>query len=412
MTHDAVRAQYEAYPYPARDPRDEARRLVTGSPSFLAEANHYVFAGRRDFRKPFRALVAGGGTGDATIMLAQQLADAGCPAEVVHADLSSASRAIAEARAQARGLTNIRFESISILDLPASGLGPFDYIDCCGVLHHLEDPEAGLRALAAVLAPEGGMGLMLYGELGRIGVYHLQGMLGLLDDGAQPGPERLALARRLLGQLPDTNWFKRNPFVGDHMDGTDAGLYDLLLHRQDRAYTVPQVGALAAAAGLEAVAFLEPARYDPASYLADARLKEQAAALPFLERAAFAELLAGNLRKHVFYVVPRGRAALPDPQDLAAVPLLRDMDGPAWAKGFRPGGALTASADGSSFRFPLPPLAGAMVGRMDGRRSLGEIFAELRTLDARLDEAAFKRQFALLFRAFNGLGKLFLSFPP
>ena len=43
---DAVRAQYEACPYPQRDPRDEAKRLVTGSPSHLDEIVHYVFAGR------------------------------------------------------------------------------------------------------------------------------------------------------------------------------------------------------------------------------------------------------------------------------------------------------------------------------------------------------------------------------
>ncbi|MBT5040468.1 MAG: class I SAM-dependent methyltransferase, partial [Rhodospirillaceae bacterium] len=27
-----VRGQYEAYPYPPRDPADEAKRLITGSP--------------------------------------------------------------------------------------------------------------------------------------------------------------------------------------------------------------------------------------------------------------------------------------------------------------------------------------------------------------------------------------------
>ena len=108
---DRVRDQYEAYPYPSRDPADEAKRLVIGSPSNLLEVNHYLFAGRRDFAKPFRALVAGGGTGDATIMLAQQLADAGSPAEVVYLDLSETSRGIAEARAAARGLANIRFVS-------------------------------------------------------------------------------------------------------------------------------------------------------------------------------------------------------------------------------------------------------------------------------------------------------------
>jgi hypothetical protein len=70
---DPVRQQYELLPYPARDPREEAQRLIEGSPSHLLELNHYLFAGARDFARPFRALVAGGGTGDALIMLAQHL---------------------------------------------------------------------------------------------------------------------------------------------------------------------------------------------------------------------------------------------------------------------------------------------------------------------------------------------------
>ena len=51
------------------------------------------------------ALVAGGGTGDATIFLAEQLR--GTNAEVVHLDMSQASIALAQARAQIRGLDNI-----------------------------------------------------------------------------------------------------------------------------------------------------------------------------------------------------------------------------------------------------------------------------------------------------------------
>ena len=137
---ETVRAQYEAFPYPMRDPQDEHQRLIVGSPSHLLEIDHYLFAGRRDFTQPFRVLVAGGGTGDATIMLAQQLADRRCPAEIVYLDLSSASRAVCEQRAQIRGLRNIRFMTASLLDLPSMGLGRFDYIDCTGVLHHLPDP--------------------------------------------------------------------------------------------------------------------------------------------------------------------------------------------------------------------------------------------------------------------------------
>jgi hypothetical protein len=40
-------------------------------------------------------------------MLAQHLADAGCPAEIVYLDLSTASRAVAEQRAKVRNLDNI-----------------------------------------------------------------------------------------------------------------------------------------------------------------------------------------------------------------------------------------------------------------------------------------------------------------
>jgi hypothetical protein len=70
-------AQYEAYPYPARDPRDEAKRLIIGSPSHLREIDYWVFGARRPTSQPLRALIAGGGTGDGTIMLATHLARSG-----------------------------------------------------------------------------------------------------------------------------------------------------------------------------------------------------------------------------------------------------------------------------------------------------------------------------------------------
>ena len=76
-TDRRLAAQYEAYPYPARDPRDEAKRLVVGSPSHLREVDHWIFGARRPASAPLRALVAGGGTGDGAIMLAQHLAWAG-----------------------------------------------------------------------------------------------------------------------------------------------------------------------------------------------------------------------------------------------------------------------------------------------------------------------------------------------
>jgi SAM-dependent methyltransferase len=410
MTDDKVRSQYETYPYPARDPADEAKRLIVGSPSHLLELNHHVFAGRRDFSKPFRVLVAGGGTGDATIMLAQQLADQGCPSLVTYMDLSSASRAIAEARATARGLDNVRFVTMSLLDLPGSDLGPFDYIDCCGVLHHLEKPEDGLRALTGVLAEDGGMGLMLYGEYGRAGVYAMQSMMRTLapDD---PTPDRIAVTRRLMEQLPATNWVKRNPFVGDHLNGGDAGLFDLFLHSRDRAFRVPEITALTDKAGLRITAFIEPALYDPASYLNDPQILSRLASLPWLDRCAFAERLAGNMQTHVFYVIKKENPlpTLTPSANVTAVPHLHETDAPTLSKSLKPSRTLSATVNGNPFRFPLPPLAAAMVSRMDGKRSLREIFQDLCESNSTLDWATFEKQFLVLYAALHGLGRLFLT---
>jgi SAM-dependent methyltransferase len=406
----AVRAQYEAYPYPPRDPRDEARRLVTGSPSHPLEIDHYIFAGRRDWSRPFRALVAGGGTGDATIMLAQGMADRNCPAEIVYLDVSDASRRIAEARAAQRRLGNIRFITGSLLDAPS--FGPFDYIDCCGVLHHLADPASGLAALVAALAADGGIGIMVYGELGRTGVYPMQAMLRDLTADLPadlPGRDRLTLARRLVKDLPASNWLRRNPHVSDHLS-SDAGLYDLLLHSRDRAYRVPEIYDLLDGAMLRLVSFIEPLRYDPASYLHDPVLRRAATALDAPRRAAFAERLCGSIATHRLYAVRAENAAdtVARAEAPTAIPVLRDLDGAAAAAGMSAGGALDAELGGVRVALPLPPLGAAIVARCDGKASLEEI---LLGLPGQPEWRGFKVQFDALYRVMNGLNRMLLRLP-
>ncbi|MEO0865851.1 MAG: class I SAM-dependent methyltransferase, partial [Pseudomonadota bacterium] len=122
--NDPVQAQYEAYPYPERKPTDERKRLITGSPSLPVEMDHWLWGGARDWSQPLRVLVAGGGTGDALIQLAQLLSDAGRPYDITYLDLSRASRRIAEKRAEVRKLKDITFITGSLLD--AADHGPFD----------------------------------------------------------------------------------------------------------------------------------------------------------------------------------------------------------------------------------------------------------------------------------------------
>ncbi|MSO81440.1 MAG: class I SAM-dependent methyltransferase [Alphaproteobacteria bacterium] len=412
MADDPVGAQYEAYPYPSRDPAEEKTRLVPGSPSDLWELNHHVFGGRRDMTRPLSALVAGGGTGDATIMLAQQMTDAGVPGDVVHLDPSAAGRAIAEKRAAVRGLGNVRFVAGSIEAVAAVVPGPWDYIDCCGVLHHLADPDAGLAALASVLAPDGGIGLMVYGPLGRTGVYPLQALLRRLAPATLPLPTRIAMARRVVAALPATNWFRRNPHLADHLEGGDAGLVDLLLHARDRAYPVPKLAAMVAGAGLRVTSFIEPLAYDARRLIADRVLTKGLDGLDIVASATLAEQFAGTHKQHVVYLVRAGNGVTaPDPADPAVVPVIRGMTASALATALPKSGPLRGNVSGIAVLLPLPPLARAIVERCDGQRSVAAIHADIRAeLRPELEFAAFSRQFVDLWAALGGVNRMVLRY--
>ncbi len=364
---DQVKDQYEAYPYPERDPRDEATRLIQGSPSHPLEIDHFVFGGQRDWSKPLRALIAGGGTGDGLIQLAAVLHQAGKPYEITYVDLSRASRKIAEARAKKRGLENIRFLTGSLMDAP--DLGEFDYIDCCGVLHHLPDPGAGFKALHDALAPGGGLGFMVYAPYGRSGVYPLQEAFGALFGGLPP-KERLKAARKLMRDLPEGHPFKGNPNLGDHHD-SDAGFYDLLLHSQDRAFTVSELMETLTGAGLELSGFTMPALYDLA------RLTPVPEGLDATAAMAVAEKLRGTIKTHVGYAVAAGKGheGPARGRNRALVPHLKGVQAQALAQAVAQGQSPAMSFDGLSGHLKLARQAAPLIAAINGRRSLAEIAA-------------------------------------
>ncbi len=407
---DSLRAQYESFPYPERDPRDERKRLFVGSPSHLREIDHWCFGAARPSSTPLRALIAGCGTGDAAIMLATQLEQAGRPGHVLCIDRSEAALRIARERAEVRGLGNIAFEKRSLLDLPADDLAPFDYIDCCGVLHHLPDPAAALRGLERSLAPGGAMGLMVYAPHGRTGVYMMQDALALLAPAGDAPRDRLDVAKRVMRHLPATAWLRANTNFGDHFEGGDAGLYDLLLNPRDRAYTIDAFLALLDGAGLEAAALMEPARYDPDLLLPDPRLRARAQALGDTERAMLAEHLAGNMNTHVVYAVRRGETPpVPDAAALDAVPIAREMPAAIVADQIAPDGTLPMPFGRLTVPVPLPALARPILKLIDGERSVGAI---LSTLEERgIPRAKAETAWAETWRALSRCNRILLRAP-
>lgn len=388
-----VKAQYEAYPYPERDPMDEKKRLVTGSPSHPLEVDHFLFQGRRDWSKATRILVAGGGTGDALIQLSQVLTSAGRPYEITYIDLSTASREIAEARAKVRGLTGIRFLTGSLLD--AADYGPFDYIDCCGVLHHLPEPQAGFDALAIALAPGGGIGLMVYAPYGRSGVYPLQQAFGALLDELAP-EEKLQAAQEMFKRLPEGHPFRRNPHLVDH-EQSDAGFYDLLLHSQDRPYSVAQLSDSLTKAGLTWIGVPQPALYDLS------RFADPPGGMGTAEKMALAEKLDGTIKLHIVYA---GRAETPGIAlgQGADIPHLKGVSAKALAEKVAKTGEIGVTLNGARHKVAIPKGAGRLIAGVNGQRSLTEIQSALR-----LDDLAWRALWRPTERALTQYGLLLYS---
>lgn len=122
---------YTELPYPPRDPADERRRIVMDPNNTPVALSHHIWGGKKDFPKmgstapAFRMLMAGGGTGDATVMFGVAFTAAKIKFEIVHLDLSQHSIDIATARVKMHaGVSpHVRFIQGSLLEVASMGLG-------------------------------------------------------------------------------------------------------------------------------------------------------------------------------------------------------------------------------------------------------------------------------------------------
>ncbi len=299
-----VQDHYLDYPYPHRNPEDDKTRLLKIYGDYLGEISHWLFEGKEDFKKGFRVLIAGGGTGDSTVYLAEQLKDT--DAEIVYLDFSKNSMKIAQERAKNRGLKNITWINDSILNVPDLKIGKFDYIQCSGVLHHLESPDAGLKVLSDSLTEKGGMGIMVYAQYGRTGVYQIQEIMRMVNEGVQSRQEEVKNGWEVINALPQTNWYSRGKdLLADHVNHGDVGMYDMFLHKQDRAYTIPEIYEFVEKAGLNFVEFNSAHSrviLNIGNYIKNPELLKRLKKMDKVKQQAICEIMSGAIIKHSFYV--------------------------------------------------------------------------------------------------------------
>jgi len=336
-------------------------------------------------------------------------------------DMSKTSMDIAKERAKVRRLENITWIHDSLLNIPTLKLGLFDYINCSGVLHHLENPDLGLQILSSSLKEDGAMGLMVYAKYGRMAVYQMQEALRLINGLEENAHVKVANCKAILANLPTSNWLHASPpGILSEMQTNDARIYDLLLHSQDRAYSIPELYAFTNKAGLGILDFFSDNinagnnLYNPACYIKDPALEAKVGLLPLQEQQALAELLNGKIYKHTFYAAKK-IPVRPDPEDPDNIPLLGEMIYGAKASIHeaicRGSGTITLrhKNSGTDITFLKTPHLEAIFQHIDGKSSIGEIIEKI--LDGRGNPAAAAKlsgEFKALFTALHPYGWIFL----
>ena len=301
-----VSAFYDRFPFPG-DP------LQDGPPpgynwrwchqSVLAAVHGVLPAGSE---RP-RILDAGCGTGVST----DYLCHLNPGADVLGIDISAGALAVARERLQRSGAAaqvgTLRQEQRSLLDLESEG--PFDYINSVGVLHHLDQPESGLRSLAGCLAPDGLLHLFLYADAGRWEIHRTQQALTLLEVGT--GSDGLRLGRELLESLPEGNRLARHHRERWAVDcAADANFADMYLHPQETSYNLDRLFGFIETADLHFAGFSNPEIWDPARLL-QGELLERARALPQRQQWLLVEQLDPDISHFEFFLSAAPVAAMP-----------------------------------------------------------------------------------------------------
>ena len=289
MNADPVRDFYTNHPYPPPVANLDRARDEWRDPN-RHRAEYHLLWPDRPYRADLDILVAGCGTWQAA-----KYALCHPDARTIGIDVSTTSLDHSRQLQRQYNLTNLDLRELPIEQAAALGQ-TFDLIVCTGVLHHLADPAAGLRALRSVLKPQGALYLMVYAPYGRTGIYMLQDYcrrLGIKASETRDG-ELMAAVKALPHQHPLAMLLRGT------RDASNAdALADALLNPRDRSYSVPQLFEFIEGNGLTFERWYSQAPYLPqCGAIAATPHASRLAALSEREQYAAMELWRGAVASH------------------------------------------------------------------------------------------------------------------
>lgn len=226
-TSARVRAMYEAHPYPRW--HTVAQPQLTSIPAFIR-----ALAARTAVPDTNRVLIAGCGTGRQAAHTAISFPDA----DILSLDLSRNSLGYAACKTRALGITNLSFVHGDLLQLDTLD-ERFALVFCSGVLHHLADPMAGWQQLVRRLHPSGVMKVSLYSTVARRPVQAARALIA--EQGFDATDAGIRACRQFLLALPVDHPAHTVTESADFFSA--SGVRDLLMHVQERSYTLHEVAA-------------------------------------------------------------------------------------------------------------------------------------------------------------------------
>lgn len=259
-------------------------------------------------RNEFRTIIPGGGTGQGTLFMAEQLNHT--KSETVYIDFSIASAYIAQARSVIRRVEQIIWVIGWIENIPQLGLGKFDLVFCTGVLHHLKNPQNGLNILKQVQIENGGANFMVYGKYGRTGIYQIQDLMRAINRHAKTMEEELINAKHVLKILPEYHWF-HDTGIADHKVMGDIGIYDMLLNKRDVSYSVPDLYEWLWNSGLHFIDFSglnDRIKLSLKLVIRENSLYKKIFKMAIFKEKSIAELVLGEHNKQEFYASKNEKA--------------------------------------------------------------------------------------------------------
>jgi SAM-dependent methyltransferase len=287
---DVITEFYTRHPYPP-PLEDLGRAIELWQDPKVHRAEYHLLWPHKEYRADFDVLVAGCGTWQSARFALTHPA-----ARVTAIDITSTSLQHTEALKQKYDLTNLEPRRLAIEDVGRLDQ-QFDFIVCTGVLHHLVDPDEGLRALRSVLRPGGAMYLMLYAPYGRVGVSMFQEYCRTV--GIDTSPQELSDLLETQRLLPQPHPLVLM-FRGAN-NARDAGsLIDAVLNPRDRTYSVPQLYDFLERNEMSFGRWYWQAPYSVCGNVARTPHAARLAALPERDRYKAVELWRGLIGNHDF----------------------------------------------------------------------------------------------------------------